>query len=155
MLIDSAMYCCNPSVGGGAKFQLTVRCIVATLEWGGKVSIDSAMYCCNPRVGEAKCQLTVRCIVVGILPVMGRRGHKYRNCRGMAINMLVQKLCREEEVGFVDLWGSFVGRADMYMKDGLHLSGKGAAVFADKLSAAVDSDMGTMTNIFGSKHCLN
>ena len=61
----------------------------------------------------------------GILPVMGRRGHKYRNCRGMAINMLVQKLCREEEVGFVDLWGSFVGRADMYMKDGLHLSGKG------------------------------
>ena len=94
-------------------------------------------------------------ILSGILPVMGRRGHKYRNCRGMAINMLVQKLCREEEVGFVDLWGSFVGRADMYMKDGLQLSGKGAAVFADKLSAAVDSDMGTMTNIFGSKHCLN
>ena len=39
--------------------------------------------------------------------------------------MLVQKLCKEEDVGFVDLWGSFVGRADMYMKDGLHLSGKG------------------------------
>ena len=94
-------------------------------------------------------------ILSGILPVMGRRGHKYRNCRGMAINMLVQKLCREEEVGFVDLWGSFVWRADMYMKDGLHLSGKGAAVFADKLSAAVDSDVGTMTNIFGSKHSLN
>ena len=91
-------------------------------------------------------------ILSGILPVMG---HKYRNCRGMAINMLVQKLCREEEVGFVDLWGSFVGRADMYMKDGFHLSGKGAAVFADKLSTAVDSDMGTMINIFGSKHCLN
>ena len=36
-------------------------------------------------------------ILSGILPVMGRRGHKYRNCRGMAINMLVQKLCREEE----------------------------------------------------------
>ena len=87
-------------------------------------------------------------ILSGILPVMDRRGHKYRNCRGMAINMLVQRLCREEEVGFVDLWGSFVGRADMYMKDGLHLSGKGAAVFADKLSAAVDSDLGTMTNIF-------
>ena len=40
-------------------------------------------------------------ILSGILPVMGRRGHKYRNCRGMAINMLVQKLCREEEVGFM------------------------------------------------------
>ena len=94
-------------------------------------------------------------ILSGISPVMGRKVHKYRNCRGMAINMLVQKLCREEEVGFVDLWGSFVGRADMYMKDGLHLSGKGSAVFADKLSAAVDSDLGTMTNIFGSKHSLN
>ena len=94
-------------------------------------------------------------ILSGILHVMGRRGHKYRNCRGVAINMLVQRLCREEEVGFVDLWGSFVGRADMYMKDWLHLSGKGAAVFADKLSAAVDSDLGTMTNIFGSKHSLN
>ena len=28
-------------------------------------------------------------ILSWILPVMGRRGHKYRNCRGMAINMLV------------------------------------------------------------------
>ena len=70
--------------------------------------------------------------------------------------MLVQKLCREEEVGFVDLWGSFVGRTDMYMKDGRHLSGKGAAVFADGLTgAAADSGMGSITNIFGSKHCLN
>ena len=32
---------------------------------------------------------------------------------------------------------------------------KGAAVFADELSAAVDSGMGSISNIFGSKHCLN
>ena len=57
-------------------------------------------------------------ILSGILPVIGRRGHRYRNCRGMAINMLVEKLCREEEVGFVDLWGSFVGRAG-YVHEGL------------------------------------
>ena len=55
----------------------------------------------------------------------------------------------------MDLWGSFVGRADMYMKDGVHLSGKGVAVFADELSAAVGSGMGSITNIFGRKHCLN
>ena len=60
-------------------------------------------------------------ILSGILPVIERRGHRYRNCRGMAINMLVQKLCREEEVGLVDL----VGRDDMSMKDGRHLNGKG------------------------------
>ena len=69
--------------------------------------------------------------------------------------MLAQKLYREEEVGFMDLWRSFIGRADMYTKDGLHLRGKGAAVFADELSAAVDSDMGSITNILGSKHYLN
>ena len=40
-------------------------------------------------------------ILSGILPVIGTRGHRSRNCRGMAINMLVEKLCREEEVGFV------------------------------------------------------
>ena len=45
--------------------------------------------------------------------------------------------------------------ADMYIKDGLHLSGKGAAVFADGLAAAVDSGMGSITNIFGSQHYLN
>ena len=59
----------------------------------------------------------------------------------MAINKLVERLCREEEVGLVDLWAGFVGIADLYMKDGLHLSGKGAAVLADGLSAAVDSGM--------------
>ena len=58
-------------------------------------------------------------------------------------------------VGFVDLWGRFVGRADMYMRNGLHLSGKGAAVF-DELSATVDAcSMGNIKHIFGSKHCLN
>ena len=41
----------------------------------------------------------------------------------MTINMLVVKLYTEKEVGCVNLWGSFVGKADMYMKDGLHLSG--------------------------------
>ena len=40
----------------------------------------------------------------GILPVMGSRGQGCRNCRGMAINTLVQQLCREEEVGFVGMF---------------------------------------------------
>ena len=26
---------------------------------------------------------------------------------------------------YVDLWDSFVGKEDMYVRDGLHLSGKG------------------------------
>ena len=59
--------------------------------------------------------------------------------------MVVQKLCREEEVGFV---GKFCWKADMYMRDGLHLCGKAAAVFVNELSAAVDSGMGSITNMF-------
>ena len=42
--------------------------------------------------------------------------------------MLVHNLSREEEVGFV---GMFCWGADMNMRDGLQLSGNGAAVFAD------------------------
>ena len=51
----------------------------------------------------------------------------------MAINALVEQMCEEEGVGFVDLWGYFVGKEDMYMRDGLPLSGKGAAVFSENL----------------------
>ena len=39
-------------------------------------------------------------ILSAILPVIGRRGQIHKNCRGIAIDMLVQKLCREEEVRF-------------------------------------------------------
>ena len=81
-----------------------------------------------------------------ILPVMGSRGHGYRNCQRMAINTLVQQLCKEEEVGFVDLWECFVGRADMFTRGELHVSGMSATVFADEISAA---------NIFCSKHFKN
>ena len=55
---------------------------------------------------------------------------------------MVKQLCREEEVGFVDLWDSFVGKEEMYLRYGLHLSGKGAAVFAGELSGAVASGLG-------------
>ena len=48
----------------------------------------------------------------------------------MAVSGMMKQLCREEEVGFVDLWDSFVGKGEMYSRYGLHLSGKGAVVFA-------------------------
>ena len=67
----------------------------------------------------------------------------------MAINVPVQKICKEEEVGFVDLFGCFAGRANVYM-GGRHLIGKGAAGFADELSASVVSGMDSITTIFGS-----
>ena len=75
-------------------------------------------------------------ILSGILPVFGNRIDGYRNSKRMAINGMVKRLCKEEDVGYVDLWVSFVGKEEMYVRDGLHLSGKGAAVFAEGLSGA-------------------
>ena len=66
-------------------------------------------------------------ILSGILPVMRGRGTTFRNCKMMAINGLLEQMCEEEGVGFVDLWGYFVGKEDMFMRDGLHLSGKGCS----------------------------
>ena len=81
-------------------------------------------------------------ILSGILPVFGNRIQGYRNSKRMAVNGMVKRLCKEEEVGYVDLWDSFVGKEDMYVRYGLHLSGKGAAVFAEGLSGAVASGLG-------------
>ena len=57
----------------------------------------------------------------------------YRNSKRMAVNGMVEWLCKEEEVGYVDLWDSFVGKEEMYARDGLPLSGSGASVFAEGL----------------------
>ena len=51
----------------------------------------------------------------------------------MAINILLQLLCKEGVVGFMDFWSSFVAKEEIFMMDGLHISGKGAGVFADGL----------------------
>ncbi len=71
--------------------------------------------------------------------MFGTRSQGYKTSRRMAINGMVKQLCREEEVGFVDLWGSFLGKEEMYLRGGLHLSGKGSSVFAEGLSGAVVS----------------
>ena len=49
-------------------------------------------------------------ILSGILPVFGNRIRGYRNSKRMAVNGMVKQLCKEEEVGYVDLWDSFVGK---------------------------------------------
>ena len=75
--------------------------------------------------------------------MMGGRGATFRNCKRMAINALLEQMCEEEGVGFVDLWGYFVGKKDMYMRDALHLSGKGAAVFSEILFRSMDNGTGS------------
>ena len=66
----------------------------------------------------------------------------YRNLKRMTVNGMVKRRCKEEEVGYVDLWDSFVGKEEMYASDGLHLSGRGASVVAKGLSGAFASGLG-------------
>ena len=42
-------------------------------------------------------------ILSGILPVMRGRVTTFRNCKRMAINALLEQMCEEEGVGFVDI----------------------------------------------------
>ena len=88
----------------------------------------------------------VRQIVLsGILPIMGGRSEEYRNCRRMAINTHVHKICMEEGVGFVNMWLNFVGRDDFFITDGLHhATGKGAAVLGCEFVRVVDEGTGTI-----------
>ena len=51
-------------------------------------------------------------ILSGILPVFGNRIDGYRNSKRMAINGMMKRLCKEEDVGYVDLWDSFVRKED-------------------------------------------
>ena len=41
--------------------------------------------------------------------MFGNRIQGYRNSTRMAVNGMVKRLCKEEEVGYVDLRDSFVG----------------------------------------------
>ena len=54
--------------------------------------------------------------------MFGNKIHGYRNSRRMAVNGMVKQLCREEEVGFVDLWDSFVRKGDMFSRDDIATS---------------------------------
>ena len=92
---------------------------------------------------ERKLKKTVvdQIILSEILPVMGGRGTTYRICKRMAINALTEQMC-EEGVRFIDLWGYFVGKEDTYVRDCLHLSGNGSALFSENLVRTMDSGIG-------------
>ena len=74
--------------------------------------------------------------------MFGNRIDGYRNSKRMAIHGMVKRMCKKEDLGYLDLFDSFVGKEEMYARDGLHLSGKGAAVLAEGLSGAVISGLG-------------
>ena len=49
-------------------------------------------------------------ILSGILPVFGNLRGGFRNSKRMAINGMMKQLCKEEDVGYVYLRDSFLGK---------------------------------------------
>ena len=68
-------------------------------------------------------------IVTGILPRAAAKGEWYS--RALSANASVARLCSTMGLHFVDLWDEFYGRRDYYLRDGLHLSNKGASALGD------------------------
>ena len=50
----------------------------------------------------------------------------------------------DEGIGFLNMWLNFVGRDNFFMRDGLHLTGKGAAVLWCEFVRVVDECTGTV-----------
>ena len=57
--------------------------------------------------------------------MFGNRIDGYRNSKRMAINGMMKRLCKEEDVGCVDLWDSFVGIEGMYAREVCTVVGRG------------------------------
>ena len=55
-------------------------------------------------IGKLKQSIVEQIIVSDILPVIGGRGATYRTCMRMAINALIEQMCEEEGVRFIDVW---------------------------------------------------
>ena len=130
------------------NIHVTIENKEISIYWSTRGPSEEAATFVNTVVGMHAHQSSMRpriagqIIISGILPVFGNKIQGYRNSKRMAVNGMVERLCKEEDVGYMDLWDSFVGNEDMYVRDGLHLSGKGAAVFAEGLSGAVASGLG-------------
>lgn len=76
-------------------------------------------------------------IISGILPRIRADWRFYS--KALAVNKLLNSLCSQEGITFVNLWKSFARQQDMFAKDGLHLSAIGSARFGRLMDEAVCS----------------
>ena len=67
-----------------------------------------------------------------------------RKKRAEVVRMMRAEVLRPRRVDFVDMWLNFVGRDDFFMRDGLHLTGKGTAVLGCEFVRVIDKGTGTI-----------
>ena len=87
-------------MGGGRGGAIIVHVGTSNAEKEGTSAIAGKYRRLIKTLKEARIR---QIVLLGILPIIGGRGEEYRNCRRMAINTQVQKVCMEKGVGFVDV----------------------------------------------------
>jgi len=69
-----------------------------------------------------------------LVPILKKYGLEESSELGRrTVEGIFSRLFEVEKVGFVDVWCRFVGRQDLYLRDGLHLTSYGAEVFGEEL----------------------
>ena len=77
---------------------------------------------------------TNRVVISGLLPVPC--DSEERNREREQLNTWLQGWCRREGFRYLDNWGSFWGRGDLYKRDGLHLNQRGTNILGGKFANA-------------------
>ena len=93
---------------GGSPFRAFPSQCVCVVDRKNRRHLASARLTCMYRglLKKAKQARVGQIMLSGILPVFANRIQGYRNSKRMAVNGMVEQLCNEEEVGYVDLWDS-------------------------------------------------
>ena len=142
---DSRLVCCLPGArvndvsdrvfdilkGEGNQPQVVVH--VGTHDIGRKKDEDVRQ---NFRELGWKLRAKTNSVVIsGVLPVP--RDSEERNRERELLNLWLKGWCRREGFRYLDNWGSFWGRWDLYKRDGLHLSLKGTNILGGKFANAL------------------
>lgn len=81
-------------------------------------------------------------IISGILPRIKGRDRFFSGAH--YTNNCLETICRQEGVGFVNLWNNFYNKKNYFLPDGLHLNQEGSRIMAEQFnSAIVNFQMGT------------
>lgn len=72
---------------------------------------------------------TSNCVVVGLVPRRFRSLPDLQKAR--LLNSRLQELCKARKMRFVDPWTRFFDRNDLFRKDGIHFSNRGADAFVE------------------------
>ena len=76
-----------------------------------------------------------RAVACGILPRLGHR--REWMSRAIGFNCRLEAYCRENNIGFVDVWDHFYGQGQLYARDGVHLTRAGTSVLAGLIDKTV------------------